>query len=182
MADVLGKTGDSVKIYLLLEYIMSNESVKNKLKSTIKTGLAGLKIVSYYGCLMTRPPEAIRFDDVENPVIMDELVEILGGEPVDWAMKTECCGASLSLTKSNIVHNLVDKILDYAQRSGAEAIMTACPLCLLNLEMRRIGKYDIPVFYFTELIGITQKNPNLSKWLKYHLVDAFGTLRKKELI
>lgn len=186
---ILGNTGEKVKVYHLLEYIMR---YKDKIRNSINCGLKGLKVVAYYGCLLTRPEEATEADNVENPVMMDELVEILGGEPVNWAMKTECCGASLSLSKTNIVKSLVDKIIDFAQRSGAEAITTACPLCQLNLEMRRSkprpgaqerGKqYNIPVYYFTELIGIAQKNKEVNKWLGYHLVESFNKLREKELI
>lgn len=176
---ILGNTGEKVKVYHLLEYIMRD---KDRIRNSIRGGLKGLKVVAYYGCLLVRPEEATEADKVENPLMMDELVEILGGEPVDWAMKTECCGASLSLSKNNIVKSLVDKIIDFAQRSGAEAIVTACPLCQLNLEMRRSEKYHIPVYYFTELVGIAQKDKEVNKWLAYHLVESFNKLREKELI
>lgn len=182
VSDILKKSPQNVEVYHLLEYIMGNEDVKEKIKSSIDNGLGGLKIASYYGCLITRPQEATGADEVEVPFIMDELVDILGGEPVDWAMKTECCGASLSLSKSGIVKSLVSKIIDYAQRSGAQAILTACPLCQLNLEMRRSRKQIIPVYYFTELIGIAQENKNVKEWLGDHLVDARTILHKNALL
>jgi heterodisulfide reductase subunit B len=180
--NMFGCTGEKVQASHLVEYIMGNDLIRDRIKETADIGLKGLKVASYYGCLITRPGEATRAVSVENPLIMEELVTMLDGEPVQWAMKTECCGASLSLTKSSIVESLVNKITDYALRSGAEAIVTACPLCQLNLEMRRNKKHDIPVYYFTELIGIAQGSSEVRKWMKYHLVDSAGVLQEKGLI
>lgn len=126
----------------------------------VKRPLAGLKVACYYGCLLVRPPEITAFDDPENPQSMDKLMTTLGAAPVNWPYKTECCGAGLGQTKPEVGLKLVNDILQVAKEFGAEAIVTACPLCLLNLDMRqsqveqRYGlKYDIPIFYFTELMA-----------------------------
>ncbi|TKJ32668.1 MAG: heterodisulfide reductase subunit B [Planctomycetes bacterium B3_Pla] len=121
----------------------------------------GLKVACYYGCLLTRPPKVTNFDDPEEPRFMDELLTSVGMEAVDWPHRTECCGASFALTHTEIVLRLTADILQMAQESGADCISVACPLCHANLDMRqediakKIGiKYKIPVFYFTQLLGM----------------------------
>ncbi|MHC4146531.1 MAG: CoB--CoM heterodisulfide reductase iron-sulfur subunit B family protein [Planctomycetota bacterium] len=121
----------------------------------------GLKVACYYGCLLTRPPKVTQFDDPEEPRFMDELLTSAGMEAVDWPHRTECCGASFALTRTEIVLRLTADILQMARESGADCISVACPLCHANLDMRqediarKIGvKYDIPVFYFTQLLGM----------------------------
>jgi heterodisulfide reductase subunit B len=96
---------------------------------------------------------------------MDELMAIAGAEPVDWAFKTECCGASHQISEPKGARRLIERVFEDAAAGGAEAIATACPLCMLNLDMRErelnthrkaVGKepFNIPVYYFTELLGV----------------------------
>jgi heterodisulfide reductase subunit B len=121
----------------------------------------GLKVACYYGCLLTRPPKVTNFDDPEEPRFMDELLTAAGMEAVDWSHKTECCGASFALTRTEIVLRLTADILQMAKEAGADCISVACPLCHANLDMRqediarKLGiKYKFPVFYFTQLLGM----------------------------
>jgi heterodisulfide reductase subunit B len=144
----------------LLE-IVTSEYGLDALQDKVQTKLEGLKAAAYYGCLLVRPPEAVAFDDPENPRSMDELIEALGAEAVDWPYKTECCGASLSLTRTDIVLKLCRDIYRTAVDNGAECLVVACPLCQSNLDMRqkqvnkRYGTdYNLPVLYFTQLIGL----------------------------
>lgn len=132
-----------------------------EIKSHVKRELAGLKPACYYGCLLLRPADMIRFDDPEHPTSMDNIVAALGAEPVDWPHKTECCGASFSISKSDIVVKLTHDILSAAKKAGANCIVTACPLCQGNLDMRQEQveaaygeKYGMPVFYITQVMGM----------------------------
>ena len=118
-------------------------------------------MVCYYGCLLVASAGGHQFDDAENPTLMDQLMEAAGATPLDWPHKTECCGASYSITDSSIVLELSNEILAMAQAAGADCIATACPLCQLNLDMRqkdieaKFGRrYNLPVFYFTQLLGL----------------------------
>lgn len=122
--------------------------------------LHGLKVASYYGCLITRPHYIKSFDDVEHPTSMDKLVEVMGGTPVQYPLKTDCCGASFAISHPEIVWKLTGNILKSIKKAGAEAIMVACPLCQSNLDLRQpiISKklsmeLNMPVFYFTQLLG-----------------------------
>jgi heterodisulfide reductase subunit B len=132
-----------------------------RLKGSLKTSLKGLKVTSYYGCL-TRLP-GVKLDDLENPVMMDEMVEVIGGEPLEWSYKTECCGASLSVTRTEIALRLVKAILEGAQEKGADCVAVVCPLCQSNLDTRQgdINRkygtsFQIPTLYLSQLIGLTQ--------------------------
>ncbi len=143
-----------------LEFLKEDIGLE-RLKECLRTSLKGLKVASYYGCL-TRLP-GVKLDDLENPVIMDEIVEVLRGEPLEWSYKTECCGASLSVTRTEIALRLVNRILEGAQEKGADCIVVVCPLCQSNLDTRQGdinrtygNSYHIPVLYLSQLIGVAQ--------------------------
>jgi heterodisulfide reductase subunit B len=119
------------------------------------------KVVCYYGCLLVRPHSILRFDRLEDPQTMDDLMRKTGAEPVEWGFKTECCGAGLSVSRTGAVAKLSGKIVKDAEDRGAEAIIVACPMCQSNLDMRRNHidgflkrKTKIPVMYITQAIGL----------------------------
>lgn len=128
-------------------------------KAVVKP-LSGVKVACYYGCLMSRPKDVMNFDDPENPMAIDNLMVALGAEVVPFSLKTECCGASFGISRRDITSNLVGRILETAKAFGADAVVTACPLCHMNLDLRQVQadrtagtKFDLPVFYFTQLLG-----------------------------
>ena len=119
------------------------------------------KVVCYYGCLLVRPQEVLKFDRLEDPQSMDTLMTQIGATAMDWGYKTECCGAGFSVSRTDIVAKLSGKIVKDAVDRGAEAIIVACPMCQSNLDMRRphINSYlkmktDIPAMYITQAIGL----------------------------
>jgi heterodisulfide reductase subunit B2 len=131
------------------------------IRAAVRRPLSGLRVASYYGCLLTRPPEVVAFDDAEHPTCMDKLVGALGAEPIDWPYKTECCGASLSLTRSDVVSRLGYKLLTMARQAGAQCVVVACPLCQVNLDLRQGDARkshgalpETPVLYVTQLLGL----------------------------
>jgi len=130
------------------------------IKGKVVKPLTGIKIACYYGCIMNRPPEVMRFDHHENPMAMDNLMALLGAEVVPFPLKVECCGASYGIPRGDIVHRLSGKLLDAGRDVGADAIVTACPLCQMNLDLRQgqindalRENFRIPVFYYTQLLG-----------------------------
>ncbi len=176
------KYNGSVKSITLLEAVAGRLGVK-AVAEKVQKPLKDLKLACYYGCLLVRPPRLGNFDRPENPTSMDEIMQALGAEPVKWSYKTDCCGASLSLTATDQVVSWVSRILDKAVEAGADAIVTACPLCQSNLEMRRRDRLKgIPVFYFTELIGLALNVPQTASWLKKHLVNPIPLLQSKSLL
>jgi heterodisulfide reductase subunit B len=159
----------------------------DSLKSSLKTSLEGLKVASYYGCL-TRLP-GVDIDDPENPVLMDEIVSAIGGTPLDWSHKTECCGASLSVTRTEIALRLTRSILEAAQEKGADCIAVVCPLCQSNLDTRQgdINKiygtnFRLPILYLSQLIGLAQKQGWERLGLNRLIIDAKSLLLNKGLL
>jgi heterodisulfide reductase subunit B len=127
----------------------------DKLAEMIKKPLTGRKVAAYYGCLLLRPSKVMQFDNPENPTIMEDLLKALGADVVKSPYRTECCGAYLSVTEEGVARDTVDRIIDSARSVGAEALITACPLCRYNLEncAAEDGKEPIKVYYFSELLA-----------------------------
>jgi len=148
-----------VEVRHVLDVLLSDVGLE-EISRRVTRPLAGLRVACYYGCLLTRPPEVVAFDDPENPRSMEELLAAAGAEPVDWPFRTECCGAGLSMTNSTIVSRLSHKLLSMARRAGAECLAVACPLCQVNLDLRQADAKrahgdlpDTPVLYITQLLG-----------------------------
>ncbi|MBZ5529688.1 MAG: hypothetical protein LAN71_17550, partial [Acidobacteriia bacterium] len=149
----------------------------------VKKPLRDLKVVAYYGCLQTRPPKVTGADHPENPMGMDRIVEKLGAAALDWSFKTDCCGGSLSLTRTDIVLNLTRKILDNARAVGADALVTGCPLCHVNLDTRQDAlKLDqpMPILFITQLMGLAFGLEPHALGLEKHLVDTRGIVARAQ--
>lgn len=136
-------------------------------------------VACYYGCLLVRPAKITGFDRTEDPIEMDKLVAAVGGKTVDWNFKTECCGASFSLSKTSVVGRLGAKIMQDAVSHKADAVVVACPMCHSNLDLRRAEinqrlerKTDIPVLYITQVIGLALGIPEKKLGLARHFVPV----------
>ena len=158
--------------------IIYNDIGLEKVKKRVTKPLRGLKLACYYGCYLVRPPKVVAFDDPENPNSMDMLLDSLGAEVRDWSGKVDCCGGSLSLSKKDIAKQLVGEISEMARQAGAQAIVTACPLCHSNLETRQDTSRQnrLPIFYFTELIGLAIGIAEARSWLKKHMISPLSLL------
>ncbi|MEE9590894.1 MAG: CoB--CoM heterodisulfide reductase iron-sulfur subunit B family protein [Thermodesulfobacteriota bacterium] len=133
----------------------------DKVKNLVKRPLKGIKTGAYYGCMLLRPFEDIGIDDPEAPVIFEDLLRSLGCEPVEFPNKIECCGAHLAMGNEDVVVRLSGNVMTSAIDSGADLIVTSCPLCQYNLEksQKRLVQDNadysgIPVLYFTQILGL----------------------------
>ena len=165
-----------IEVDHLLDLCTQPEIIE-KIKASVKKPLTGLKVVCYYGCLTVRPPDVTGAKEYENPQNMDDLIRVLGAESIDWSYKTTCCGNSLILGRADIVKKMTDKLVAMAREAEADAIVTCCPMCQSNLESAR----SMPIFYFTELMGIAFGLPGTEKWLKQHLVNPVPLAETKGL-
>jgi heterodisulfide reductase subunit B len=159
------------------------------IEKKISNPLKGLKVVPFYGCYMVKPSQVTRFDDPENPTSMDRILNALGAGVMEWDFKTECCGASLSVSKTEKVVELSGRILREALWRGADAVVVACQLCQSNLDMRqgeilnlKGNERHLPVLYFTQLMGLAFGIPARGLGLGRHLVDALPLLKEKGLV
>lgn len=123
----------------------------DELKKKVVNPLKGRKIGAYYGCLLLRPSTVLAFDDPENPQIIEDFIRAIGAEPVVYPYRNECCGGYISLKEKEMSGRMSCNIVDGAAGAGAEMLITACPLCMYNLNKSGSGK--IPVYYFTELLA-----------------------------
>jgi heterodisulfide reductase subunit B len=171
--------------------IVVNDVPQTELVGRVTRPLTGLKVVSYYGCLLIRPPETTgHWDDPEQPQSMDRLLEWLGATAVSWSYGVDCCGGSLTLNRSDVAVHLVDRLVAAANEAGADALVTACPMCMANVDGRQ--KYrggsplprkpkpeyrPLPIFYFTELMALAYGLP-AGKVLGKHLLDPRPLLRR----
>lgn len=160
-AKVVGKPYDGTTPVRHILDVLVNDLGLEVIRSKVREPLDGLRAASYYGCLLSRPPEIVAFDDPEHPTCMDDLVGASGAEPVDWPYKTECCGAGLSITNTDVACRLGHRLLSMAREAGAECLVVACPLCHANLDLRQsdVKKThgdipDTPVLYVTQLLGL----------------------------
>jgi heterodisulfide reductase subunit B len=165
----------------LLE-VLSSDLDEDEVERKVTRPLKGLKVASYYGCVLVRPPELTGWDDPEHPVTMDRLMAVLGAEPVDWSYKVDCCGASLTLSRGEIVARLSTKIARGAVEAGADCIVSACGMCEINLDTRQTLQKKMPIFYFTELMALAFGLPKVEKWLGRHSVDPRPLLRDRGLL
>ena len=174
VSDTLERDYDgSVNVRHFMEVLLEDVGLE-KIKESIKRPLNGLKVASYYGCLLVRPHEITGFDDPENPTSLDKLAEAMGGEALDWPHKVECCGGGLSMSRTDVVIELTESIIGMAKAAGADCIVVCCPMCQINLDLRQQDiekqmskRYDMPILYITQLLGlslgISPKKLGLSK-------------------
>lgn len=175
---------DTVKVTNLVEAIHDHVG-KDAVADKVKVPLNGMRVVCYYGCLLTRPPQVTGVEHYENPTDMDELMAALGADVLDWSYKTTCCGAAHSLTRTDIVLKLSGNLIRHARDTGAEAIVVACPLCHFNLDARQFQmklEEPLPVLFFTQLMAVALGLPSRASALHKNLVDPRPLLQSKSLI
>ena len=142
--------------------LIAQQCDSDQIKSRVTKSLTGIKIAPYYGCLMSRPAELMQFGDPENPTLMESLLASCGADDIlDFPLKTECCGASAGIPHRPLTARNSGRILQLATNMGADCIAVCCPLCQMNLDLRQKQagkaegtKFNIPVLYFTQLMGI----------------------------
>ena len=165
----------------LLEVVVKDLGL-SKLGEHVKKPLK-IKAVPYYGCLLTRPEND--FDSPENPRSLDDLISSLGGEPAKYYYKTKCCGGPILITNEDIALGLAKDLLVMAKESGADCMVVTCPMCHLQLDAKQKAvesKYgiriDLPVIYFTQLMGLAMGIDPKQLGLSKHLVPTDKLIAK----
>jgi heterodisulfide reductase subunit B len=125
-----------------------------------------------------RPSEEVAFDDPEQPQKLDCLLAALGAEVRPWSYKMDCCGGSFAIPRPDIVIELAGELVNQAARAGAQAMVTACPLCQAKIDTRQDNRQDssqagdgMPILYFTELIAAALGLGGQDQWLGRHIID-----------
>ena len=188
-AELGQKVEGKIKVSNILE-VLRTKVDSGEISNKAGKKLEGLKAAYYYGCLLTRfPCDVTVTDDVENPQGMEIVCKSLGVETVDWSYKTDCCGASASVNDAEESQLLMSRIMKDAAARGANCYVATCPLCQFNLDAYQdeVGKkYGIdqrlPVYFITELIGLSMGFDPIAMQVDRHLTDAMGLLKELKLI
>jgi heterodisulfide reductase subunit B len=150
------QVGRAPKVRHPIDVLVNDVGVDNV---PVARPLQGLKVASYYGCLITRPSGG--FDDPERPQSMDRLMAALGAEAVDWPYKTKCCGGAIYMAEEDISFSLSAEVLAHAKAAGANAVAVGCPFCQLlldlyqdKLESIKNTTFNLPIMFFSQLMGL----------------------------
>lgn len=177
----------SVEVIHINEALLKEE-VRQAIGARATAKLNGLKAVPYYGCLTVRPPVAMEHPRPEDPREMDEVLNLIGAEALNWSYKTDCCGGNLAITRSDVVRKLSGDLFEAAREAGADLLVTDCPMCQANLDTRqkqieaeRNTTFSMPVLYITELVAMALDIPERHTWWRKHHVDPVPLLREKGL-
>lgn len=158
VAEVVKYNGNT-KVKHLLQIILEDiglEEINKKINKPLN-----LKVVPYYGCLLTRPEND--FDNYENPISLDKLITAIGGTPMQYNYKTKCCGGPIFITKEDTALELAFNLIQSAKKTGADCMAVTCPLCHAVLDAKqpeiekkfnRFNQLNFPILYFTQLMGI----------------------------
>lgn len=152
------KYDGSIHVRHLLD-VIANDYGTDLLHQKVKRPLSGLKVACYHGCQLTRPFAA--FDKYDAPTTLDKVMEAAGAEAVYYPLTTTCCGGMMMTTASDVALKLVGDLIKCAKDNGADCISVACPLCYVNLdsyqdqlEAAGMGASAVPIFFFTQLVGL----------------------------
>jgi len=166
----------TVKVRHILD-VFANDVSMEDIKAKVKVDLGGLKVAPYYGCQVVRPTP--NFDDPEYPQSLERIIDSLGAQSINYPLKTRCCGGSLILSEEDIALGLMHKLLDNALVNGADCIVTVCPFCQLNIDAYQsmVNKkfktnFNLPILFFTQLMGIAFGIEGKAVGLKYNIVPA----------
>jgi heterodisulfide reductase subunit B2 len=180
--DVLTEKYDgNTKPKHLLELIVKDFGLPKLAEKVIKP--LKIKAVPYYGCLLTRPEN--NFDSPENPKSLDSLISTVGAEPIKYYYKTKCCGGPVLLTNEDIALGLAKDLFVMAKETGADCMVVTCPMCHLMLDGKQKAveskyniKIDLPVIYFTQLIGLAMGIDPKELGLSKHFVSTDKLMAK----
>jgi len=147
-----------VKHYL---QVLMDDVGPERLKQSVSRPLSNLKVAAFYGCHALRPSELLEFDDPERPRILENLIETLGAESVEYRNKLKCCGGLLRGYSDDLALDLAREKLAYTAKAGADCIATLCPFCFLALDQGQLQiksllneTFDMPVFHYSELLSL----------------------------
>jgi heterodisulfide reductase subunit B len=189
-AGSLSYNGGSLKVRHLLDVVVNDIGLET-IASKVTKPLKGLRIAPYYGCMIVRPNfessngDGKSFDNTEYPMLLDKLLKKLGAEVVDFPMKAHCCGGHMTQISESTGFELIRRLVKGASDYKADMIVTLCPMCQLNLDgfqgaMNRHFKtnYNMPVLYFTQMMGLAFGIDAASLGIGQELVDARPALAK----
>jgi heterodisulfide reductase subunit B len=174
-ADDLSYSGSSEVKHLMQVFV--HDVGFEAIAEQVSTPLEGLKVAPYYGCQILRPRK--NGEDVEDADFFEELMTIIGADPISYPLKLKCCGGSLLISNREAALSMINNLLQNALENGADVIATSCPMCQVNLEcyQQQVNQefgtnFNVPVVYFTQLIGLAFGVPGKNLGIGKEIVSA----------
>jgi heterodisulfide reductase subunit B len=174
-ADDLSYSGSSEVKHLMQVFV--HDVGFEAIAEQVSTPLEGLKVAPYYGCQILRPRK--NGEDVEDADFFEELMTIIGADPISYPLKLKCCGGSLLISNREAALSMINNLLQNALENGADVIATSCPMCQVNLEcyQQQVNQefgtnFNVPVVYFTQLIGLAFGVPGNNLGIGKEIVSA----------
>jgi len=171
-----------VKVKHFYEVLLHDYGL-TRLKEKVVRPLAGLKLGAFYGCYATRPPEVNDLENPDDPDELENLIEVLGATPVRYGDRLKCCGFPIAMMNKKNSMQLGGNAIVSAQEAGADAMVTPCPLCHLNLDAyqpeieSRVGrKLRMPILHIPQLVAMALGVPKDAVRLETHIVRPTGIL------
>lgn len=175
----------SLEVRHLIDIVVNDVGFET-IAAKVSNPLKGLRLAPYYGCLIVRPDLADEpLDNPEYPTHLDELLDTLGATVVDFPLKAHCCGGHMTQISSDTAYELIRRLLQNASEYDADAIVTICPMCQLNLDAYQSQvnshfgtKFNIPILYFTQMIGLALGMEPQTLGIGKEIVSASNILKK----
>lgn len=169
----------------LLWMLIRDYGLEN-LQQKVKRPLTGLKVANFYGCHILRPPQTMGFENHLNPQSMEMVVAALGAESVDFDQRLACCGFhAVFPAEREVLKKTGDNCIS-ARESGADVMVTPCPLCQMQLDMyqpdaqkRFEASIHMPILHLPQLIGLALGFEPEELGIKRHIIDAIPVLEQK---
>ena len=172
--------GGKIKIQHFANVLATEEGL-NLLRAKVKRPLTGLKTAAFYGCYVLRPSELSLYEDPDNPTGMEEIFKILGATPVYYDSRTKCCGFPIVMMNKDASHDMAGNALIDAIDSGADCVVTGCPLCHLSLdayqpEIDKMNKkgYSIPILHLPQLVALALGYSPQELGMDKHIISTTG--------
>jgi succinate dehydrogenase / fumarate reductase cytochrome b subunit len=163
--------------------VLLNDYGLDRLKDKVVRPLTGLKLGAFYGCYATRPPEVNDLANPDDPDELERLIEVLGATPVRYDERLKCCGFPIAMVNKKNSMQLGGNAIASAQKAGAEAMVTPCPLCHLNLDAyqpdieSRVGRrLNMPILHIPQLVAMALGVSKDAVRLQTHIVRPTGML------
>ena len=167
-------------------WLLVEEIGLDALRERVVRPLEGLRVAPFYGCYIVRPTRRLGYaDHPERDTYIERLVEVLGGEPVDYAGAHKCCGFPVITMNRTTSLRQAGRHLADAIDAGADCLVTPCPLCHLNLDMQQPAAagfvergLDVPVLHLPQLVGLALGLEPKELGMNKHVVSTRSVQRK----
>jgi len=180
----LHHTPGSVQVRHLLD-VLYNDIGAEKIKETTERPLTGLRVAPYYGCMIVRPDPDNRWTEHEFPTALEELIASTGAEAVEFPLRTHCCSGHMPQISADSAYTMIRRLVHGAVVSGADLMVTLCPMCQLNLDAYQVEmnkhfdtNYHMPILYFTQLLGLAFGVPAEELGIGKEFVSAAPALKR----